>query len=170
MDWNVIGVIGEIVSAIAVVASLLYLAKQIKIANTMNRTSTFREIVAQMVNQYNLMFGAENVELIVKGFKNYTLLSPVERLRFDHLMANFYQPIEDSWNSFKAGLLSEETMNNWAWYLKSVIFPYSGAREWWTRFKSGYGPGFQNWVGMVLEQTDTSEDPYGLKEYDVASA
>ena len=119
-------------------------------------------MVAGLINQNNVMFGPENVELIATGFKNYSLLSPVEKLRFDHLMMNLFQYPEDSWNSNQVDLLGEETMDNWAWYFRTRMFPYPGVREFWTIHKSGYAPGFQNWVETIIEQSDSSGDPYGL--------
>ena len=161
-NWEIISAVIEIIGTTAVIVSLLYVAKQVKNGNAWNRTSTFREIMVGLINQNNVMFGPENVELVATGFKSYSMLNPLEKMRLDHLMSNFFQYPEDSWNSSKAGLLSEETMDNWAWYLKTRMFPYPGVREWWTHYKSGYAPGFQDWVGTIIEQTDPSEDPYGL--------
>ena len=169
MNWTIIGVVGEIVTAIAVVVSLLYVAKQVRNSNALDRTSTFREIVNGFTNQFNVMYGPENVELIAAGFKSYSLLNPVEKLRFDHLMSNLFQCPEDSWHSNQAGLLSEEVLDNWAFYLKTRIFPHPGVREWWKTIESAYAPGFQDWVGTIIEQTDPSDDPYGLMEYESAS-
>lgn len=162
MNWQAIGAIGEVLGAIAVVVSLLYLAKQIRDRIVWDRTSTPREMIKGTINQFNVMFGPENVEVIASGFKSYSLLSPVEKLRFDHLMSNLFQYPEDSWRSYKAGLMSDAIMDNWSWYLKTRMFPYPGIREWWTSFKSGYEPGFQDWVGTIIEQTDHSDDHYGL--------
>jgi len=168
-NWEIISLVIEIAGTVAVIVSLLYLAKQVKNGNALNRTSTFREIMVGLINQNNVMFGPENVELIAAGFKSYNLLSPVEKLRFDHLMSNFFQYPEDSWNSNQVELLSIETMDNWAWYLKTRMFPYPGVREFWTHNKFGYAPGFQNWVDSIIEQPDPAGDPYGLMGNESAS-
>ena len=47
MDWNAAGAVGEILGAVAVLLTLLYLAAQIRQANKMARFETSREIVAQ---------------------------------------------------------------------------------------------------------------------------
>ena len=47
MDWNAAGAIGEILGAVAVFLTLLYLAAQIRQANKMAHFETSREIMAQ---------------------------------------------------------------------------------------------------------------------------
>ena len=47
MDWNAVGAVGEILGAVAVLLTLLYLAAQIRQANKMAHFETTREIMAQ---------------------------------------------------------------------------------------------------------------------------
>ena len=47
MDWNAVGAVGEILGAVAVFLTLLYLATQIKQTNKMARFEATREIMAQ---------------------------------------------------------------------------------------------------------------------------
>jgi hypothetical protein len=47
MDWNAAGAVGEILGAVAVFLTLLYLAAQIRQANKMAHFETSREILAQ---------------------------------------------------------------------------------------------------------------------------
>lgn len=47
MDWNAAGAVGEILGAIAVFLTLLYLAAQIRQANKMAHFETTREVIAQ---------------------------------------------------------------------------------------------------------------------------
>ena len=47
MNWEAIGSIGEVLGAVAVLVTLLYLAAQIKQTNKMARFDTTREIIAQ---------------------------------------------------------------------------------------------------------------------------
>ena len=58
MDWNAAGAVGEILGAVAVFATLLYLAAQIRQTNTMARFETTREILAQ-VNACNQLYATD---------------------------------------------------------------------------------------------------------------
>ena len=44
MDWEAIGAVGEILGALGVIASLLYLALQISQSNKVTRATTYHEI------------------------------------------------------------------------------------------------------------------------------
>ena len=163
MNWEATGAVAEIAGVFAVVASVLYLAKQVKTSNDLNRTNTWRDIIYGMTAHTNLMFGQENVELMIKGLKSYESLPAEEKLRFEHLLAGLFQYAEDSWHSSRVGLLSSDTMGNWSWYLKTKFFPYEGALEWWAEYKPAYAPEFQSWIDSVVQLAKSSDDPYGIK-------
>jgi hypothetical protein len=152
---QVLGSYGEFFGAIAVGVSLLYIARQSKASNDVARTNAFREMMYGLNDHFNVMFAVGNVDLVVKGFTNYKGLRAEERMRFDHLMTNLFQYIEDAWNSRKAGLATEELMENWSWY--------PGARDWWVIYKPAYQPELQQWGDAILQSADESADPYSIK-------
>jgi len=158
MNWEAIGAVAEIVGVVAVLVSVLYLAKQVKVGNDLARTNTFREIMYGLVAHNNVMFGPENVELLVKGYADYSSLSATERLRFENLLGNFFQYAEDSWHSAQVELLGHETLENWSWYLRTQFFSHIGVRDWWAHYKSGYAPGFQEWVDSVIQSVKLDEE------------
>ena len=75
MNWDALGAIGEIVGAIAVVATLAYLAVQIRQNNKLSQTTA-----VQAVSQQNLDFlgmlatNPDLGELWFKGAENYDKL------------------------------------------------------------------------------------------------
>ncbi len=58
MNWDAIGAIGEMLSAVAVLTTLLYLAIQIRQANRTARFETTREVMAQF-NACNQLFATD---------------------------------------------------------------------------------------------------------------
>ena len=58
MDWDAAGAVGEILGAVAVLLTLLYLAAQIRQANKMAHFETTREIMAQF-NACNHLIATE---------------------------------------------------------------------------------------------------------------
>jgi len=164
VNWEALGAIAEVTGVIAIVISLLYLARQVKEGNDLNRTNTFREIMYGMINHNNVMFGPENAELVTRGFKSFASLPPVDKIRFAHLMTSYFQFPEDSWNSAQVGLLGDDTMENWSWYLRTQFFPYDGVQEWWSEYKSVYAPDFQIWMDKVAAAANRNEDPFGIAD------
>ena len=58
MNWEAIGAIGEIVGALSVVVSLIYLARQMRTSNKLARSEAFRNANSQ-VNAINTTFGTD---------------------------------------------------------------------------------------------------------------
>ena len=160
-DFNYIG---ELVGVAILIVSVLYLAKQVRDGNDLNRTNTFRAIFQGMAAYQVEMFSPDNAELIVKGYKDFRSLTPVEKLRFEHLLAHLFNYAEDSFNSAKVGLLDIDSLDNWSWYLRMRLFPYQGVRDWWATFGEGYTPDFRSWVDDALRESSTSDDAYGINE------
>jgi hypothetical protein len=50
MDWTILGALGEFLGAIAVVASLLYLAREVRQANRIARAEAYRSFMSGMAN------------------------------------------------------------------------------------------------------------------------
>jgi hypothetical protein len=58
MDWNAVGAVGEILGAVAVFLTLLYLATQVRQTNKMARFETSREIIGQF-NACNHLYATD---------------------------------------------------------------------------------------------------------------
>ena len=58
MTWDAIGAMGEWAGAIAVVATLFYLAKQIRQSNQMSRYSAVRQVMGQF-DDLNRLYATE---------------------------------------------------------------------------------------------------------------
>jgi len=142
MNWDAISAVAETVGVAAVFVSVLYLAKQVKTGNDLNRTDTFRSIMQGLGNYCSDMFSQENAELIEKGFGSFSALSPYEKARFDNLLAHYFNYVEDSYHSSNVELLGDETMQNWIYWLQSRFLAYEGVRDWWETAKGVYTPRF----------------------------
>ena len=89
MNWDAIGAIGEIVGATAVVVSLIYLARQMRMSNKLARSEAFRTPNAQL-NSTNAAFSLDSVfqpaiRKILNGARR-TELAPNERTILDYYL------------------------------------------------------------------------------------
>jgi predicted small secreted protein len=89
MNWDALGAIGEIIGAIAVLATLYYLAAQIKMQNRELEKSN-KNVTAQLSFDINnmlinnndaLMRDKEFVQIYQKGISNQ-LLDEIEAIQF----------------------------------------------------------------------------------------
>jgi hypothetical protein len=108
VNWDAIGAIGEIVGAVAVVLSLIYLASQIR-QNT-NSTQGSNELdvtnnLATWISRASLdPMLREATDKIASG----TALSNDEKLRFAYHAAELIQMSEGWYQQYQRGLMSEQ--------------------------------------------------------------
>jgi len=153
--------VSQLVGVAAIVISVLYLARQVESGNDLNRTNTYRNIFQGLSSFSNEVFGPGNADLMVKGYRDFGSLSPAEMMTFDLSMTNFFNYIEDSYDSVHVGLLAETNLDGWGWWLRNRVFPYEGAHEWWSRGKDLFPEDFRSWVDQQSASA-SSEDAYGI--------
>ena len=114
MDWNAAGAIGEILGAVAVFLTLLYLAAQIRQTNRMSRFETTREIMAQF-NACNRLIATDSAirEVLLKSGE----LSVAESEQLYSYVDMYCNAWSTSQMAFDQGLLDEAL---WAGVIKDV--------------------------------------------------
>ena len=71
MNWTAIGAIANIVAAVGVIGSLIYLSLQIKQSTRTERARAFQDIFAGFTAQNLEMFGPNNIDLIISGMQDF---------------------------------------------------------------------------------------------------
>lgn len=92
MNWEAVGAVAELVGAIAVVVSLLYVASQVRESTRQARRDATREL-ASRISDVSLAV-ATNPELgglLVTGGADLSRLSPGDQARFRGLMNSLFQ-------------------------------------------------------------------------------
>jgi hypothetical protein len=110
MTLQDLGAIGEMIGAVGVIVSLVYLATQIRQNTRAARASTNRAISEQR-NEINLRFGLDPaaVDLFLRGAQHHSDLEPNERLRHTLLMRAVLGLYEDVYVQFSEGMCDSET-------------------------------------------------------------
>jgi len=137
MDWQAIGAIGEIVGAAAVVATLAYLAIQI-------RQNTERERLAQefLSNQYfnelRMLVASdpELAEIEMRGTANLSSLTPIERRRFDELMVSWVWAMQKAYRQMAAMRLATDFSGGEHIFRRRFNGP--GFISWWSAAKGEF--------------------------------
>ena len=92
MNWDAIGAVGEIVGALAVVISLIYLATQIRTSNGAVRQASMQEIQNQIAKWQQELFSSEELwNIWIKGNANDQSLSKEELGRFRLMLLQLVQ-------------------------------------------------------------------------------
>ena len=97
MNWEAIGAVGEVFGAIAVVATLLYLGRQIGQTNRIARSTVVQELQEKYESLYALIASDPDMAELVSNLKQpeYQAKSSVEEERLD----NFAILVASNWFS-----------------------------------------------------------------------
>jgi hypothetical protein len=106
MNVNDLANIGQVIGAIAVVISLIYVALQIR-----QNTNAVRSATAQAVHEhfsiwYNLVAAdVELAQIAANGLRDYSSLSEQERVRFVATFMSFISYSQNAFLKWREGLL-----------------------------------------------------------------
>ena len=137
MNWEVVASIAEIVAAVGVIASLVYLARQVRMTRQVDQVGAFQSIVDGFTDHSTRFFSAPN-QLAHRGLNDRASLDEADLLLFDMLLANLVSQGEMCEGASEAGLAPQESMEGLDWFLKNKIFIYPGARDWLKEFSPWY--------------------------------
>ncbi len=94
MDWNAIAAVGEILGAVAVVATLLYLSKQIRQNARAVQVAALRDTTAQWNHWSELLASSPDLaEIVARGNNSYKSLPEVDALRYGTFIQTFFDNV-----------------------------------------------------------------------------
>ncbi len=166
MSWQDLGSIGEMISAIAVVLSLIYLAFQIR-QNTSQidqnteaaRATAFDSSIGHTMDARQAIFENEDVARIYhEGSIDPDSLSDHDRLRYRLIVHNVLWSIWNIQSQAKVGGLATETQEAQLMILKRIMSS-KGVRWFWSNYQGEFGESFQKEVAGILSAEGKASDP-----------
>lgn len=132
MNWDALGAIGEIVGAIAVVVTLLYVARQIHQANAQTQAQARYSFVEAYGHMNTSISGDKAVASVFRrGIKGLDL-DEDEYIQFFALIGQFLNTWSVLYDLHEHGMLPE---NQWSMVRKDIITMMSepGGKDFWER-------------------------------------
>ena len=131
MNLNDLANIGQVIGAIAVVISLIYVALQIRQNTNAIRAATAQSVHEHYANWYNSFARDETLSAIaIKGLKDYEALSETEKARFVALFMAFLSYGQNAFLKWRQGLLEPSLWVGWEQVLMNLIGAPGGKGLW----------------------------------------
>ena len=135
MNWEMLSAIGQVVAAIGVIPSLIYLAVQIREQNKERRRAGINILTAQWSDLVKT--GQESREFAVfflRGVRSFDGLDAPDKLRFSAFFTRYTRNCEGMFIYYRDGALEKAL---WDGVERTIgdYFAYPGAREWWATRK-----------------------------------
>jgi hypothetical protein len=144
--------VAEIISAVAVVLSLIYVGLEVRRSTLESDADIQAELLSYTVQRRYLIIESSDLSsLLAKGYADPDQLSPDEKLRFQSYIELFYVAWERAYNTTAAGVFSEELFDGWnAWFIS--VAESDPAFVWpMVRDSQGWHPDFVQHVNKSLD-------------------
>ena len=167
MNWEAVGAVGEVLGALAVFATLVYLAVQIR-----QNTSALQSSASQAVHEnFALWYGQTQsdpvlLEVSIRGMEDYSALSTIERAQFIALFMNFSIHTQNAFYKWREGSLSPELWRGWE-YVSMNIFSTPGGKVFWNERRYLFADAFQKFVAEDIMTRTPHPDAKAWGAFDI---
>jgi len=154
MNWEALGATAELFGALGVIATLGYLAVQIRQNTAVVRTSSFQELMKGMSNfTGSISQNPEVADIYLRGMANYEDLCKTEKIRFHALMTEPFTNAQVSYQLHNRGLIDEKL---YAGYMASFsgLLRAPGVRQWWLSSSVWFHQDFRDFIDQKLCEPD----------------
>ena len=135
MNWDAIGAIAELLASITVIITLIYLATQIRQANTNLHMAATRDMADTQVAWIRSLRSDEKMHSIYRqGLKNRESLPREDRGRFDLLLLEMLNELDSGYHQYRIGAMDEDQWQSLVRTLR-VVFDSPGGYASWQRQK-----------------------------------
>ncbi len=147
MNWDAIGAFAELLGSIAVLVTIIYLARQIKQNSDIARVDAYRDMQKQWSEMRERTMDRDNLDVITRGLQGMANLDDYEKVRFLKLMGDEFAFLDTVMLMERKGLLDAEyeVVEKFGAYYKNVL-KQPGALEFWDTIKDGTSPYLVEWV------------------------
>ena len=112
MDWEAVGAIAEACGALAVLATLIYLAVQIRQQNQVARAQVHQQRADSVIQLVSFSSSGENYSLFAKIMSNgdlkHTDFSEADQFRARLVLSPLRANLENTYEQYRHGFISEE--------------------------------------------------------------
>ncbi len=145
MNWDAIGAIAEALGAAGVIASLIYLATQIRSQNREARVAASREVTAAFREAIGSMQDDQRSRVLWKAIQAVDSLTPPEKLQFNAIVQQYLRVWEQAHYQHSERRLEEESWQ--AIHAQFLDFmAIESVKSVWKIRKNAFRPSFRSYV------------------------
>src|SRR6185503_20617565 len=147
MNLQVIVALAQIVSALAVLLTLVALSISIR-QNTRSQKALVVDSLAAAITSINVPAMESPVlgSALSKATADWSSASREERMLAHFFLFSFFKLLENAWYQQKAGILDQAQWVGWETMLRKYYHAEGVQRAWWPARKNSYSPEFQKFL------------------------
>lgn len=138
--------IGQVIGAIAVVISLIYVALQIRQNTNAVRAATAQSVHEHFANWYTTFASDPSLSgVVVNGLKDYGSLSETDRARLVAIFMAFLSYSQNAFLKWRQGLLAPSLWLGWEQVIMNLVCA-PGGKAFWKERSYLFGEEFRRYV------------------------
>ena len=152
MNWDAIAAIADVLAALGVIGSLIYLGRQVRGSLTQARQAAIQSLVNQMNTVWTGMaMNRDDADIWVRGSKGMSgLEDETDGVRFSALLLSIFRPYEELFYYRR-----DSVVDDWTW--ESIgsqchaLMGTPGFRDWWAKRGPWFSTAFQEHIEITLK-------------------
>jgi len=146
MNLNDLANIGQVIGAVAVVISLIYVALQIRQNTNAVRAATAQAVHEHFANWYNSFArDASLAKIAIDGLRDYGSLSETDKARFVAMFMAFLSYSQNAFLKWRQGLLDPSLWLGWEQVIMNLVCA-PGGKGLWKERSYLFGEEFRRYV------------------------
>ena len=146
MNLDDVGNVAEMLAAIGVMISLIYLAIQIRRSSESERMATYRSIVSDFAHLNESIASDPDLALLfARGLEEYDALTELERARLSQYFYGVFRHFENMFHQNERGFLDDEVWLGWS-RMCLTYFHRPGFQSWWAVRRDVYSARFVDFL------------------------
>jgi len=152
INWEALGAIANVLAAIGVIATLIYLSIQIRQNTKAVRSSSIQNLVQNFSTTAQAAVENEQIiPLLLKGNAGVDALTEVERARLHFWFIMTFRRFEGVYFQRDLGIVDADVIDGFERSHLAVLAS-KGAQDWWATSKGIFHSGFVRYVEQLLEK------------------
>ena len=150
-NWEAISAIGQIVGALAVVISLIYLATEVRSGARATRIASERSLSDLFIRFVRHVAESPHLsELYYRGIQDFDSLEGVELVRFSAIMTQVFRVSEEAYYGQLEGHLSPRMWHGFEAGIRDLN-AYPGVQAWWRSRSHWFSDEFANYINQIQQ-------------------
>ena len=157
MNWDAIGAVGEIVGAAAVIATLIYLGRQIQDSARAARSAAVTDATNAIQTLYmELGSNPQSSELFLEGLTSYDSMADKKQFQWLMMMHSFFIAFQRSYFLSQEGTLDVGLRDSISTGIIAVSH-MPGLKRYWEQRRTFFQPEFISWVEVLLARNPLTD-------------
>ncbi len=163
--------LGELLGGVAVVASLIYLAVQIRQNTRTVRASTLHQNTDLWSSLFLRLAEPDLARAYLAGMAGQLDIRPLQYTQFFFICRSMFLAFENQYYQMRHGVLDSDAYAGYERSISTQFLAFKGFRLWWELNRSVFSPEFVDHIDAMITDVPEADPESLLREWhDIAQA